>query len=164
MMMHRLAVEMQAMMTRQELACRARADRALADVRPAFQAAPAATTADVESEADVVALLDIVHAGADLDDLARAFVAQDDRHGPRPIAVDERQVGMAEPAAPHLDQHFSLAGRIEIELDDLDGFAPGEGSRRAAGRENTGFHLHQAIPPSTRTTEPVVKLDLLDAR
>ena len=142
LMVHRLAVEMQPMMARQELARGARRDRALADIGPALEAAPAAAAAHVEGEADMVALLDVVHAGADLDDLARALVAQHDRHRPRPVAVDQRQVGMAEPAAAHLDQHLALAGRIEIDLDDMDRLALGERPRRAADRENGGFHLH----------------------
>ncbi len=112
----------------------------------------------------MVALPHVVHAGADLDDLARALMAQYDRHRPWPIAVDQREIGMAETAAAHFDQNFALAGGIEIDLDDMDGLALGEGARRAADRENGGFHLHQAIPPSTRTSEPVVKLDLLEAR
>ena len=119
----------------------------------------------------MVALLDVVHARADLDDLARTLVAQHDRHRPRPVAVDQRQVGVAEPAAAHLDQHLALAGRIEIDLEDMDGLALGERPRRAA---DGSFHLrtsatagcifHQAIPPSTRTSDPVVKLDALEAR
>ena len=111
----------------------------------------------------MVAHLHVVHAGAHFDDLARAFVAQHDRHGARPVAVDQRQVGVAEAAAAHLDQDLALARRIEIDFDDLYGLGLGEGAGRAADRENAGFHLH-AIPPSTRTSDPVVKLDLLDAR
>ena len=112
----------------------------------------------------MIALLDVVHARADLDDLARTLVAQHDRHRPRPIAVDQRQVGVAEPAAAHLHQHLAFAGRIEIDFEDMDGLALGEGSRRAADRQDAGFHLHQAIPPSTRTIDPVVKLDFDEAR
>ena len=112
----------------------------------------------------MVALLHVVHAGTDLDDFARALMTQHDRHRPRPVAVDQRQVGMAETAATHLDQHLALAGRIEIDVDDVDRLALGERPRCTADRENGGFHLHQAIPPSTRTSEPVVKLDLLEAR
>ena len=108
----------------------------------------------------MVAHLDVVHARADLDDLARTLVAQHDRHRPRPVAVDQRQVGVAEPAAADLDQHLALAGRIEIDLEDMDGLGLGERTRRAADRQDAGFHLHQAIPPSTRTIDPVVKLDL----
>src|SRR5262245_16596689 len=163
-MVDRLALEVQAMVPRQQLTSRARAERALADVGPAFQAAPAATAAHVEGEANMVALLDIVHARADLNDLARTLVAQNDRYRPRPVAVHHGQVRVAQPAAAHLDQDLALAGGIEINVEDLDGLAPGERPRCAADRENGGFDLHQAIPPSTRTTEPGVKLDLLEAR
>jgi hypothetical protein len=164
MVVYGLAVEVQAMMARQQLARGARAGRALAEVGPAFQAAPAATAAHVEGEADMITLFDVVHARADLDDLARTLVAQNDRHRSRPVAVHHRQVGVAKPAATHLDQNLTLPGGIEIDVEDLNGLAPGERPRRAADRENGGFDLHQAIPPSTRTTEPVVKLDLLEAR
>ena len=135
-------------MARQQLARGARRDRTLADVGPAFEAAPAAAAAHVEGEADMVAHLHVVHARAQLDDLARALVAQHDRHRTRPVAVDQRQVGMAEPGAAHLDQHLALAGRIEIDFDDMDGLRLGEGPRRTADRENAGFHLHSGCNSS----------------
>src|SRR5205807_5960829 len=99
LVVYRLAAVMQAMMAAQQLSRRARRDRALADVGPSLQAAPATATTHVEGEADVIALLHVMDAGADLDDLACAFVAQHDRCRPRPIAVDQRQVGVAEPGA-----------------------------------------------------------------
>ena len=133
-MVHRLAVEMQPMVARQELAGSARRDRTLADIGPTLETAPAAAAAHVEGKADMIALLHVVHARADLDDLARALMAQHDRHRPWPIAVDQREIGMAEPAAAYLDQHFALAGRIEIDLDNMDGLALGERPRRAADR------------------------------
>jgi hypothetical protein len=159
----RLAVHVQPMMAAQQLAGGARRHRALADIGPSLEAAPAAAAAHVEGEADMIADLDVVHARAELDDLARAFVTQHDRRRPRPVAIDQRQIGVAEAGAAHLDQHLALAGRIEIELDDLDRLALGEGARRAALHQHSGFGLH-AIPPSTRTTEPVVKLELGEAR
>ena len=97
----------------------------------------------------MIAHLHVVHALAQLDDLARTLVAQHDGHRARPIAVDQRQVGMAEAGATHLDQHLALAGRIEIDFQDMDGLGLGEGSRRAAGGENAGFHFHQIVPPKT---------------
>jgi hypothetical protein len=99
----------------------------------------------------MVADLDVVHARAQLDDLARALVAQHDRHRPRPVAIDQRQVGMAEPAAAHFHQHLALARRIEIELSDLDRLGLGERPRRAANGENGSFHLHLHIPPAIGT-------------
>ncbi len=162
-MIHRLAVTMQAMVAAQKLARGARRDRALADIGPALEAAPAAPATHIESEADMVALLDVMHARADLDDLAGSLVTQHDRHRARPIAIDQRKVGMAEAGAAHLDQHLAFARWIEVELDDMDRLALGEGPRRAAHGEDSGFHLH-AMPPSTRTREPVVKLEFLEAR
>ena len=71
---------------------------------------------------------------------------------------------MAEAGAADLDQHLALARRIEIDLGDMDGLGLREGARRPADRENGSLHFHYAIPPSTRTSDPVVKLDLLEAR
>ena len=102
----------------------------------------------------MVAHLDVVHAGADLDDLARAFVAQHDRHRPRPVAVDQRQVGVAEPAAAHLDQHLALAGRIEIELEDWMGLLLANGRGAPQTVRTAAFIFIRQIPPSTRTHEP----------
>src|SRR6185436_12558946 len=113
---YRLAVVVQTMVAGQELAGGARRNRALADIGPPFEAAPAAAARDVEGEADMVAGLDVVHASADLDDLAGALVAQHDRRRPWPVPVDQRQVGMAQAAAAYLDQHLALARRIEVEL------------------------------------------------
>src|SRR5579883_894654 len=151
------------MMAAQQLARRPRRHRALADRRTAFEATPAPSARDVEGEAYVIARLHVVHARADLDDLARTFVAQHDRRGPRPVAVHQREVGMAEPGTAHLHQHLAFARRIEIELDRLDRLAFGKRPRLAAFHENCCLGLH-AIPPSTRTTEPVVKLEWEDRK
>jgi len=95
----------------------------------------------------MVARLDVVHAGADLDDLAGALVAQHHRRRPRPVAVQQRQVGMAEPAAAHLDQHLALARRIEVELENVDRLGLRERARESARGQDSGFRLH-AIPPA----------------
>ncbi len=65
---------------------------------------------------------------ADRLDDARGLVAEQHRHGPRAVAVDHGQVGVAH--ARRLDAHEQLvgAGRIELELADGD---------RARRRERT---------------------------
>ncbi len=71
----------------------------------------------------MVADLDALDALADRLDDARALVAHDDRRGPRPVAVDHVQVGMADAARAQLDEHLAAARALEREL--LDRHAPG---------------------------------------
>src|SRR3546814_13661172 len=75
-----------------------------------------AAAARAELEDDMVARLHVADAGADLDHLARTFVAHGQRHQAWPVAVDHRQVGMAEAAAADLHQHLVLAqiGRAHV--------------------------------------------------
>src|SRR5215211_4181298 len=70
-----------------------------------------------------------------LDD-ARALVPGDHGHRPRPVAVDDVQVGVAHPARAVPDQR--LAGARRIELDGLDG------ERRARLGDDGGPGLHAA--------------------
>ena len=103
LMVHRLAGVTEAMMTAQQLPRRARRQRALADIGPAFQAAPAAAAAHVEGEADVVARLDVVHARAVLEHVPRR-----DEHLREPrcvCGVDETGHGM------RCDEHRRLRRR-----------------------------------------------------
>src|SRR5215470_853022 len=112
-MVHRFAVVMQAMMAAQELTRSAWRHRALANVGTTLEAAPAAAATHVEGEADVITPLDVVDAGADLDDLSGALMAEHHRRRAWTIAVQQRQVGVAEAGAAHLDQYLSFARRIE---------------------------------------------------
>ncbi len=49
--------------------------------------------------------------GAELLDDAGRLVAERHRHRPRPVAVDHRQVGVAQPGRGDLDQHLARTGR-----------------------------------------------------
>ncbi len=56
--------------------------------------------------------------GAGLLDDARRLVSEQHRHRAHPVAVDHRQVGMAQPCGLDADQQFGVAGRREVELAD----------------------------------------------
>ena len=71
-----------------------------------------------EHHDDVVAVLEVVDAGAELLDDAGRLVAERHRHRPRPVAVDHRQVRVAQPRRRDLDQDLARSGRVE--LDRLD--------------------------------------------
>ena len=67
----------------------------LAQRRPPLRARQAMAAARDEHHHDVVALLEIVDARAELLDDAGGFVAERHRGRARPVAVDHREVGMA---------------------------------------------------------------------
>jgi hypothetical protein len=69
-----------------------------------------------------------------------------DRHRPRPVTVDQRQIGVAQTAAADLDQDLTRARRIEIDFEDLNRLGGGERAWRTAGGENGSFHFHGMIP------------------
>jgi hypothetical protein len=71
-----------------------------------------------ENHDDAVALLEVGDAGADLLDLAGGLMAQHHRHRAWPVAVDHREVGMAEARGADADQHLAHAGRSELDLLD----------------------------------------------
>ena len=101
----------------------------VAEVLPALGAARAATTARDEAQDDVVARLHGGDPGPDLDHLASALVAADDRElleadqlgdlGRQDhVAGDEVLVGVAQARGSELD--LDLAGLRLVELDVLD--------------------------------------------
>ena len=67
----------------------------LAQCRPAFHAGQAVAATGHEDQGYMVAALQIGDARPDLFDDARSLVAQRKRHRPRPVAIDDREIGMA---------------------------------------------------------------------
>ena len=84
----------------------------------------------------------VADAEADLDHLAGALVAHDQRHRARPGAVHHAEIGMAEPAARDLDQQFAGAGWVQLDLFDADRPAFRVGSRRIGAAQHGGLHHH----------------------
>ena len=81
---------------------------------------------------DVVALFQGRYASADVDDNARALVAED--AGEKTFGVGAGQgevIGVADAGRLDFDQHLAGAGAIEIYLDDFKRF-PGGGKATAA--------------------------------
>ena len=104
----------------------------LAERRAARGAGAAAAAARHEDEHHVIADGEVRHALAERLDDARRLVAERHRDGARPRAVDDREIGMAEPGRPDAHQNLAAAGRGEVEFDDLQRPRPGVGRR--AGR------------------------------
>ena len=52
--------------------------------------------------------------------LAGCLVAEHDRHRPRSVAVDRRQIRVAEPRRPDAQQHLAFARRIEVQFLDRE--------------------------------------------
>ena len=61
-----------------------------------------------------------LHAGADVADDPGRLVAHHHRHRARARAVDDRQVGVAQPRTGHLHEHLIFAGAVEIHLLDRE--------------------------------------------
>ena len=83
----------------------------------------------------MVALFHAGHAGPDIDDDARALVAEDGREEPFGVGAGERElVGVADAGGLDLDQHLAAPGPVEVDLHDLERLALLDGDGGA------GFH------------------------
>jgi len=69
---------------------------------------------------DVIAGREMRDARADRLDDAGRLVTEHHRHWPRPVTVDDRQVGMAESSRADPHQHFARARRIEVDFLDTE--------------------------------------------
>src|SRR5262249_8911526 len=105
----------------------------LAKVGAADDAVVAAATGRRPREDDGIGDLEVAHARTHALDGARALVAEHDRHRHAlPAAVRGVETAVTDTARRHADEHFALAGGLEVELLDPE--------RRALLEENRGFH------------------------
>jgi hypothetical protein len=105
---------------------------------PAGEAVVAAAAGPVQPRhPDPVAEPDLVDPLADLDDLADGLVAGDPGKGRlvRPVAVHGVQVGVADAAGPHLDQHLAVlrdrdrdVPQVEVLAEPRDDGGPHRGA------------------------------------
>ena len=114
----------------------------LAERRPARGAGSAVAATRHERRDDVVATGEARHAFADLLDDARRLVPEDHRQRTRPVAVDHRQVGMAEPRCANAHQHFAGAWRVEFDFLERERLRLLVGWRAADLAEHGGFDFH----------------------
>ncbi len=79
------------------------------------------------------------HAGADIDDDAGAFVAENRGKQALRIGARERElVGVADAGGFDLDQHFAGARAVELDGGDFERFAGGE--------RDGGTNVHEISP------------------
>ena len=112
---------------------------------PAFCARLAVAAAGHEEQDNVVADFQIVHALPQAFDHAGRFMAEDDRRGAWPVAVDDRQIGMAHARGGDAHQHFAGPGRCQIHLPDFHGLALRVGCGGTDLGQNCGACLHDAF-------------------
>ena len=115
----------------------------LAQLRATAETVAAQTTGGGELKDDRITHFDVTDTGANLNHLAGALVAQHQRHRARPVTVDDREVGVAEPTAGDLDQQFARLRRIQFDLLDLNGRRDSIGAFRANFAQHGGLHLHR---------------------
>src|SRR5712672_4718960 len=95
-----------------------------------------------ERSDDVIADFETLHPGSNGKHNACAFVAEHHRHGPRPVAVDDRQIRMTESGGADFEQHFARPGRIQVELYDLQRLRLGIGLRQPHAFKKSGLNFH----------------------
>ena len=149
-MVDRPAALVNAARAREQRAGAVRRRTRLAQRRPPGGARNAVAAARHEHQHDMIARHDRGDAGPDLAHDARCFMPQRHRHHPRPVAVDHRQIGMAEPRRLDLHQHFARARRIELDLADDERLALRVRRRRAHDFEDRCFHAHDLNSASFR--------------
>ena len=103
---------------------------------------------------DAVARLQIIDEGPDLLDNPSRLVAERHRQRPRPIAVDDGKVGMAEAGGDDAHQDFAGTGAVELDLLNSSGDAR---PHRAAPAPSL-----RAQPPGSASALPLLLLGELD--
>ena len=94
------------------------------------------------------------HAGTDFLHDACPLMAEDDRERRRMDALGDVEVGVADPARGHADEHLARLGRIELELLD---------DERLPEFVQDGCPDHLRAPARTRTgsdLNPLTKFEL----
>ena len=80
--------------------------------------------------------------GSECFDPTGTFVAEHHGQRSRSVAVDHREIGVAEPRRTDAQQHLPGARRREFELHDLERTGFGIGCRDSHPGEQGGAHLH----------------------
>ena len=106
---------MQLALARQESACAVRHGTRFPQCRSAFGTGQAMPAARREHHDDVVVDRQIGDVLAERFDDARRFVPLSHGHWPGTIAIDHRQIGMAQPSRANADQHFVAARTVQVQ-------------------------------------------------
>src|SRR5262245_10029490 len=123
-MVHMRAVAMQPALAGQQRACAVRSRARLAQRRTTLGAGKAMAATRHEHHHHVVADREIVDAGPEFFDHARRLMTEHHRRRSWAVAVDHRQIGVAQAGGADLHQHLAVARRIELDL--LDRQWPGD--------------------------------------
>ena len=95
-----------------------------------------------EHHDDMIARLKVGDVLTDLLDDTGGLVAERHRHRARAVAVDDREIGMAQARGGDAHQHFTSSRRIEFDLGDAKRLADGIRRRGAHTIEDGGPDLH----------------------
>ena len=112
----------------QQRAGRVRRGAAIAWQPAVGRARRAPAAARQERRHDAVAHRAVGHALPDRLDDAGRLVLEQHGHGPRPPAVDDREIAVAQAGGLDADEQLTGVRRIELELDELDRPGPGVGA------------------------------------
>ena len=119
--------------------------RRFAQRRARVPARLAAAAARHEGRDHVVADVQVVDAFAEFQHLGRRLVTECHRHRPHAVAIDDRQVRMAEPRRADPDQHFAWPGRGQLQFLDEQRQRLGVRRRPAHFAQHCGACLHNRL-------------------
>ena len=120
MVVHHRPVAMQPARARQQGARAVRRRPRLAQRRTPFRAGHAMAAARHEDHHHMIARGEVGHVLAQFLDDAGRLVPERHRHRPRPVAVDDGEVGVAQSGRHDPHQHLAPAGRIELDFLDRE--------------------------------------------
>ena len=104
----------------------------------------------------MIAALQVRDAAAGFLDDAGHLVAEHHRQRTRPVAVDHREVGVAQARGADAHQHLPGPGRGQFELFDREGARSGVRARTPHLTQYGGFGLdHQASVAQALATAPL---------
>jgi hypothetical protein len=120
--------------------------RVIAQGRAALGAGQAVAAGRHEHHDHVVARHEVGHVLAHLLDHARGLVAERHRHRPRAVAVDDGQVGMAQPGGGDPHQHLAPAGPVQLDRRHAQRLARRIRRRSPHAVQYRGLDLHDVSP------------------
>src|SRR5699024_5170659 len=106
-----------------------------------------------EHRHDLLTDLEVVHAVSERLDDTGALVAQEHRRGPGPIAVDDREVGMADSGRSHPHEHLTRPRCVELKVLDRQRPRCRVGTNSSALTQYCTSYIHSA-PPVTVPSGP----------
>jgi hypothetical protein len=120
----------------------------LAQRRAALGTRAAVPATWYEHQHDMIAAFEIGDTIAELFYYPSRFMSQRHRHRPRPVAVDDRQIGVTQAGRPDSDQYFARTGCCQFQFFNGQRLRCDVRRLGADGVQDGGSDLHSCAPMS----------------